>query len=440
MSGAIAAGPTGVDVLTGAFSDDGPLGLVSAVLAAALLWPLGARLGLAPASRAGSIAGYATAAVLVELYAPTGVDGSATLLLAAAGCLAVGRRGRNLLAGLLAVGAAAAAPVTLVGFLALLAGMAAFGAVATRFPVRTRRLLAAAFGAAAVALAAALVRAQLPPALPPVVLGVLSLWTLLVVALLWRRLRWLRPLGVALLAVLVCCWLPGPDADAVVVLAAAGGLVTAVLAAERPGLVLRPALTTAAVALALVGALLVPGDTRVAGPLTDPGPTDPGRAGPVAAHGPLPDPDPAAVRPVGISIPVLDVSGPLETLTADPATGELAAPADPSRAGWYAAGVVPGDAGPAVVGGHVDSRAGPGVFFGLRRLRPGDRIEITRSDGRAVRFAVTTVTAYPKAEFPTAAVYGPVPAPELRLVTCGGTFDRAERSYRDNIVVDAVLT
>jgi hypothetical protein len=145
------------------------------------------------------------------------------------------------------------------------------------------------------------------------------------------------------------------------------------------------------------------------------------------------------VRPVAITIPTLGVAGPLENLTADPVTGELAAPDDPSRAGWYAAGVVPGDAGPAVVGGHVDSRSGPGVFFGLRELRPGDRIEIIRSDGRAVRFAVTAVAAYPKTEFPTAAVYGPAPGPELRLVTCGGQFDRSERSYRDNVVVDAVL-
>ena len=74
-----------------------------------------------------------------------------------------------------------------------------------------------------------------------------------------------------------------------------------------------------------------------------------------------------------------------------------------------------------------------------RALRPGDRIEISRSDGRVARFAVTTVAAYPKTAFPSAAVYGAVPGPELRLVTCGGQFDRSERSYRDNIVVDAVL-
>ena len=140
-----------------------------------------------------------------------------------------------------------------------------------------------------------------------------------------------------------------------------------------------------------------------------------------------------------IAIPALGVAGPLEKLAADPVSGELKAPDDPSKAGWYAAGVIPGDAGPAVVGGHVDSRPGPGCSSGCASSDRVIEIEIARSDGRTVRFAVTTVARFPKAEFPTAAVYGPAPGPELRLVTCGGQFDRVARSYRDNIVVDAVL-
>jgi hypothetical protein len=147
----------------------------------------------------------------------------------------------------------------------------------------------------------------------------------------------------------------------------------------------------------------------------------------------------APVRPVAVSIPALSVAGPLEDLVADPTTGELAAPADPSRAGWYAAGVVPGEQGPAVIGGHVDSRHGPGVFFRLRSLRQGDLIDVTRSDGRIARFSVLAVALYPKDKFPTDAVYGPTSGPELRLVTCGGTFDRSARSYDDNVVVDAAL-
>lgn len=425
---------TDLDRLTELIPADGPVGLVCALLAALLLWMFGARLEVSPASRATAVAVYATAAVLVELNAPGGVDGLATLLLAAAGCLAVGRPWRNALAALLAAGAVVAAPVTAAGFVVLLAGMARFDSVATRFPTRVRRLLSGMFAVLGVALGAALVQPSQPPALPPALLGILTLWTLLVVNLLWRRMRWLRPLGVALLAMLACCWLPGPDADAVVVVAAVGGVLTAVLADEHPGLVLRRALAVGAAGLVLLVALLLPAGTRPEVPLT------PQAASAIAgpAHAAADPPD--AVHPTEIAIPTLGVAGPLETLSADPTTGELAAPDDPSRAGWYAAGVVPGDNGPAVIGGHVDSRAGPGVFFELRTLQPGDKIEITRSDGRAVRFVVTAVTSYPKEQFPTAAVYGPAPGPELRLVTCAGKFDRTARSYPDNLVVDATLT
>ena len=118
---------------------------------------------------------------------------------------------------------------------------------------------------------------------------------------------------------------------------------------------------------------------------------------------------------MSIAIPRLELSGPLDELgIAD--DGELLAPDDPARAGWYAGGVVPGDLGPAIVGGHVDSRRGPGVFFALRSLRPDDVVEITRSDGRSVRFSVTRVQQVAKEQFPTAAVYGPTAGP-----SCGSS-------------------
>ena len=140
---------------------------------------------------------------------------------------------------------------------------------------------------------------------------------------------------------------------------------------------------------------------------------------------------------VSIAIPRLELSGPLDELgVAD--DGELLAPDDPARAGWYAGGVVPGDLGPAIVGGHVDSRRGPGVFFALRSLRRDDVVEITRSDGRIARFSVTRVQQVAKEQFPTAAVYGPTARSELRLITCGGRFDRTAHSYTDNVVVEAV--
>ncbi|AGL20279.1 class F sortase [Actinoplanes sp. N902-109] len=119
------------------------------------------------------------------------------------------------------------------------------------------------------------------------------------------------------------------------------------------------------------------------------------------------------------------------------ADGELVPPDGYAEAGWYADGTAPGDVGPAVLAGHVDSRSGPAVFYRLRDLANGDRIEVSRA-GRTLTFRVTATAWYPKTAFPTERVYGPTPGRELRLITCGGVFDRSLRSYRDNLVVYAV--
>ena len=109
-----------------------------------------------------------------------------------------------------------------------------------------------------------------------------------------------------------------------------------------------------------------------------------------------------------------------------------------SPAGWYRYLATPGERGPAVILGHVDTAgSGPAVFYRLGQLRRGDRIRVTRKDGSVVVFAVRSVNRVPKSNFPSAAVYGPTRAAELRLVTCGGDFDRSRRSYQDNIIVFA---
>lgn len=404
-----------------------PVGLVAAVAAGLLLWVVGARLRLRPASRAAAIALYAAAVLLVEWYAPDGVDGRAALLLALAGCAAVGGRWRSVLAGLACVAAVLVAPVAAVGFLVLLGSMALGGAFAGRWRPGARRVLAAGAFAAAVAVPVATLRPGVPLALPVPVLAGLTLWALLLAGLLWRRLAWLRPVAAAVLALLVCAWTPGPGADAVVLVAAAVAVLSAVLAEEIRVLLARRLLAAGVAVAAAITGLLPTAGTQ---PVTPPPPP----AAPVAVADVRP-----AVRPLAISIPALGVDSPLDELAADPVTAELAAPDDPDRAGWFAEGVVPGEQGPAVVGGHVDSRAGPGVFAELRTLRRGDLVEVSRSDGSVARFTVTAVRLFPKDRFPTEAVYGPAPGPELRLVTCGGRFDRTVRSYEDNVVVDAVL-
>jgi sortase (surface protein transpeptidase) len=148
--------------------------------------------------------------------------------------------------------------------------------------------------------------------------------------------------------------------------------------------------------------------------------------------------DPTA-EPVRLRIPAIGVDTALVTLGVD-ADGALVPPAAFDRAGWFPGGPAPGDVGPAVLAGHVDSRTGPAVFWRLGDLRPGDEVAVDRADGTAVRFTVTGVTRSPKADFPTEAVYGATPRAELRLVTCGGEFDRSRRSYTDNVVVFAQVT
>jgi sortase (surface protein transpeptidase) len=112
-------------------------------------------------------------------------------------------------------------------------------------------------------------------------------------------------------------------------------------------------------------------------------------------------------------------------------------PLGSDAAGWFTASPSPGQIGPSIILGHVDSISGPSVFFRLGALRPGDRVAVERADGITVVFRVDRVARYPKSRFPTALVYGNTSDPQLRLITCGGRFDRSRRSYVDNIVVYA---
>jgi LPXTG-site transpeptidase (sortase) family protein len=106
-------------------------------------------------------------------------------------------------------------------------------------------------------------------------------------------------------------------------------------------------------------------------------------------------------------------------------------------AGWYRGAPTPGERGPAVVTAHVDWLQEKGVFHDLGRVRPGDVVTVDRADGIATVFRVTRTEQYPKSRFPSQEVYGDTDGAELRLITCGGSFDQAARSYRDNLVVYA---
>jgi hypothetical protein len=140
--------------------------------------------------------------------------------------------------------------------------------------------------------------------------------------------------------------------------------------------------------------------------------------------------------PVSLTIPLIGVKTHLITLGLA-AGGALQVPSSTAVAGWYTGSPRPGAIGSAIIVGHIDSVSGPGVFDRLSELRQGDHVYVQRADGTTVMFSVTTVLDYPKDEFPTQTVYGPTPDAELRLITCGGTFDYTTGHYLSNIVVYA---
>ncbi|WP_424638180.1 class F sortase [Embleya sp. AB8] len=145
-------------------------------------------------------------------------------------------------------------------------------------------------------------------------------------------------------------------------------------------------------------------------------------------------------KPIRIKIPRIKVDAPFTGLNLN-ANGvlEVPPPTDRNLAGWYEDGVSPGARGNAIVLGHVDTLLGPAVFWGLGSLKPADTVEISRLDGSVAKFAVDSVEAFPKDAFPDDRVYGKTSDAQLRLITCGGVYDRKAKDYRDNVVVFAHL-
>ncbi len=143
-----------------------------------------------------------------------------------------------------------------------------------------------------------------------------------------------------------------------------------------------------------------------------------------------------APNPSVIRIPRLGVQAPIIALRLRD-DNKIEVPPRADLAGWWLGGPEPGETGPAVILGHVDSEEGPGVFFHLRYLSNGDEIHVDRVDGSTVSYVVERLEKHGKDAFPTDAVYGPTEEPTLRLVTCGGDYDFDVRTYPDNVVVFA---
>ena len=144
--------------------------------------------------------------------------------------------------------------------------------------------------------------------------------------------------------------------------------------------------------------------------------------------------------PVSIRIPGIAVSAPVMEVGQN-ADGTVQVPPldDHNLTGWYRYGPTPGQRGPAVILGHVDSLTGISVFYYLKDLHAGDKVYVTLADAKVAAFSVDGVQKVAKDAFPTASIYGKAGYPSLRLITCGGPFDKASGHYVDNIIVYAHL-
>lgn len=165
-------------------------------------------------------------------------------------------------------------------------------------------------------------------------------------------------------------------------------------------------------------------------------------AGPAAPAGDVPAPPGGAqAQPVSLQIPAIAVDRSLLRvgLAAD-RTLEVPPFEKADQPGWYDRFPAPGDRGPAVIVGHVDSPDGPAVFNRLDTLDAGDEVRVGRTDGMTAIFVVDRVAAYSKDDFPSHLVYGALDYPGLRLITCGGPYDAGDGGYQENVVVFASLT
>ncbi|MGW5848310.1 class F sortase [Streptomyces sp. NPDC055254] len=165
------------------------------------------------------------------------------------------------------------------------------------------------------------------------------------------------------------------------------------------------------------------------------GPVGPGLP---AAHAPLP-----GASPQRVDVPSIGVQAPVISRGLDKDGAIDPPPYDsPGTVGWWGAGTQPGAAGTALMVGHVDTRSKPAVFFGLSSAQPGDKVRVVRADGSVAEFTIEDVRVYERAGFDPHEAYGQRVRgrAELRLVTCGGSYDKRAKEYSANVVVSAYLT
>lgn len=161
----------------------------------------------------------------------------------------------------------------------------------------------------------------------------------------------------------------------------------------------------------------------------------PSASTPPGAASPVTSPAMARAVPLRLEVPRIDVRTPLMKLAKNPdQTVETPPLSRAQEAGWYRLGAAPGSRGAAVIIGHVDTASGPAIFYRLGDLRPGDQARVLRTDGRTAVFRIDSVERIEKDRFPTQRVYSDPGYAAIRLITCGGRFDRGSGHYTDNVI------
>jgi sortase (surface protein transpeptidase) len=143
-----------------------------------------------------------------------------------------------------------------------------------------------------------------------------------------------------------------------------------------------------------------------------------------------------APLPARVVIPAIGVDAPIAPVGLE-ASGIMASPTEGHVVGWYELGARPGERSNAILAGHVDLHQQVGAFFRLRELEPGATIDVDTGLGVAYRYVVSEIRTYPATNAPLAEIFGPTVNPTLTLITCGGQFDPAQRTYLDRVVVRA---
>jgi Sortase domain len=136
--------------------------------------------------------------------------------------------------------------------------------------------------------------------------------------------------------------------------------------------------------------------------------------------------------PILLVVPAANISVALDHLRINP-QGHIDVSSDTESAGWWRKKQ---KRSPLVIAGHLDSKTGPAVFYHVQDLRFGDQIFLSFDDGSNASYTVRQVERVDKDKFPSQRIYNSGSG-EVRLVTCGGKFNRHTGHYEDNIVVYA---